>query len=54
MATDIVDKRLKNLRNDRWAKAFDVADDNSLVLTSESHDDKNRKATIVVREQHRG
>lgn len=43
MATDIVDKELKSLRNARWEKAF-----------SETHRDENerdtinRKATIVI------
>jgi 3'5'-cyclic nucleotide phosphodiesterase len=41
MATDIVDKDLKNLRNARWDKAFkDVEDD--------PEKDVNRKATIVI------
>jgi 3'5'-cyclic nucleotide phosphodiesterase len=43
MATDIVDKELKNLRNARWEKAF----------SDEKHDEDiqdtiNRKATIVI------
>jgi len=43
MATDIVDKELKQLRNNRWEKAF------SQQLEGESHDDAvNRKATIVI------
>ena len=42
MATDIVDKELKTLRNARWAKAFsDDPDDNP-------RDAVNRKATIVI------
>jgi class 3 adenylate cyclase len=43
MATDIVDKDLKALRNGRWDKAFKDAkeDDNPT-------DDVNRKATIVI------
>jgi class 3 adenylate cyclase len=49
MATDIVDKDLKKLRNDRWATAFDqvgAVDSNAnLTLTVE---DMNRKATIVI------
>lgn len=44
MATDIMDKDLKQLRNDRWGRAFDVA--------ASASDDKatsmNRKATIVI------
>ena len=44
MATDIVDKELKNLRNARWTKAFD---DQGHAL--ESHAVQiNRKATIVI------
>ena len=43
MATDIVDKELKTLRNDRWEKAFsEQAPDES------STDAINRKATIVI------
>ena len=43
MATDIVDKQLKTLRNDRWEKAF----------ASKGHEEPaditvNRKATIVI------
>ena len=41
MATDIVDKELKNLRNARWEKAFSEED-------SSSRDSVNRKATIVI------
>lgn len=45
MATDIVDKPLKELRNARWEKAFSElsADDNDI-----KQDDINRKATIVI------
>lgn len=45
MATDIVDKDLKNLRNDRWEKAFQAK-----VLSDEDaiQEDVNRKATIVI------
>ena len=43
MATDIVDKELKNLRNARWTTAF------SDCNTDENeHDTINRKATIVI------
>ena len=42
MATDIMDKDLKQLRNDRWEKAFHSAPEESC------HDDVNRKATIVI------
>jgi class 3 adenylate cyclase len=43
MATDIMDKDLKNLRNYRWEKAFAKADIQEDVL-----DNVNRKATIVI------
>jgi len=44
MATDIVDKELKKLRNDRWAKAFDEQE-----TTPEPRSVRtNRKATIVI------
>ena len=42
LATDIVDKELKNVRNERWEKAFNEAKDDS------SRDNTNRKATIVI------
>jgi 3'5'-cyclic nucleotide phosphodiesterase len=46
MATDIVDKELKVLRNARWEKAFS---ENSGVYFDETDRDKiNRKATIVI------
>lgn len=44
MATDIVDKELKALRNARWDKAFSQ-EDNTLENV---HDQINRKATIVI------
>jgi 3'5'-cyclic nucleotide phosphodiesterase len=52
MATDIIDKDLKNVRNDRWAKAFvdtlgEVATHASLSH-QEMLDHVNRKATIVI------
>ena len=43
MATDIVDKDLKALRNARWEKAFQKKD--STQMTKE---DIDRKATIVI------
>ena len=49
MATDIVDKELKNLRNQRWEKAF--AKDNNQMNNEEEEsprDAVNRKATIVI------
>ena len=47
MATDIVDKQLKNLRNARWERAFQQ------IGTGEGETDNdeqviNRKATIVI------
>ncbi|CAB9500916.1 Receptor-type guanylate cyclase gcy [Seminavis robusta] len=47
MATDIVDKELKQLRNARWEKAFKTNDsgDNS---DDNPRDEVNRKATIVI------
>ena len=44
MATDIMDKELKNLRNARWERAFS-ADENA---NSAERTDVNRKATIVI------
>jgi 3'5'-cyclic nucleotide phosphodiesterase len=43
MATDIVDKKLKELRNNRWDVAFQVTISNESV-----RDQTNRKATIVI------
>ena len=43
MATDIMDKDLKALRNSRWDKAFSVPDANENPCHT-----KNRKATIVI------
>ena len=46
LATDIMDKELKALRNSRWEKAFDSAADHD---AEESQKDKNnRRATIVI------
>jgi len=42
MATDIVDKELKNLRNARWETAFSKEEDLG------NRDSVNRKATIVI------
>ena len=47
MATDIVDKELKNLRNARWDRAFRKGDYADHVDTNE-RDAVNRKATIVI------
>lgn len=46
MATDIMDKDLKRLRNERWDRAFDVGGNHSASKLCE--DDHNRKATIVI------
>ncbi|KAL7564170.1 hypothetical protein ACA910_021144 [Epithemia clementina (nom. ined.)] len=43
MATDIMDKDLKALRNARWDKAFSEA-----AVTDSAEDSVNRKATIVI------
>jgi 3'5'-cyclic nucleotide phosphodiesterase len=45
MATDIVDKELKALRNARWEKAFSQEETNRL---DNELDQINRKATIVI------
>jgi hypothetical protein len=42
MATDLLDKDLKDLRNKRWAKAFDAS------IQEPAHIAVNRKATIVI------
>jgi hypothetical protein len=44
MATDIVDKELKALRNKRWDKAFTADDDGD----EDEQETINRKATIVI------
>lgn len=43
MATDIADRELKVLRNNRWDRAFSEA-----VADTNQHDTVNRKATIVI------
>ena len=49
MATDIADKDLKTLRNNRWDKAFKVDPKQSTVLSKgEQRIAVNRKATIVI------
>ena len=49
MATDIADKDLKTLRNNRWDKAFKVDYDNDIAPSKqEERDAVNRKATIVI------
>ena len=47
MATDIADKDLKTLRNDRWAKAFDQKTYNEMPGLP-SKEEIDRKATIVI------
>lgn len=44
MATDIMDKELKALRNDRWDKAFSQ----NPIEEPHEEDNVNRKATIVI------
>ena len=46
LATDIVDKDLKKIRNDRWDKAFD--DSTTTQPEQDSRAAVNRKATIVI------
>ena len=48
LATDIVDKDLKNLRNSRWEKAFKKEEGGQHLLESGAHDAINRKATIIL------
>jgi hypothetical protein len=60
MATDIMDKDLKKLRDDRWKKAFDsehdvvsssdvsMSDSCTGLMDDASKDAINRKATIVI------
>ena len=49
MATDIADKELKELRNNRWDKAFSIhTKQNALMSPPEQRDAVNRKATIVI------
>lgn len=50
MATDIVDKDLKALRNARWEKAFAEKSEGSdgSIKTDSCQDAINRKATIVI------
>jgi class 3 adenylate cyclase len=45
MATDIMDKDLKNLRNNRWEKAFS---DSASTHEESKEDAVDRKATIVI------
>ena len=48
MATDIMDKDLKNLRNQKWDKAFSETQSLIAYEDATSRDDINRKATIVI------
>ena len=48
MATDIADKDLKTLRNNRWDKAFKVDPNETVSSPQEQRDAVNRKATIVI------
>ena len=47
MSTDIADKELKELRNNRWDKAFKKGECAGHVDTN-PRDEVNRKATIVI------
>jgi hypothetical protein len=46
LATDIVDKDLKALRNARWEKAFQEGEPSQVEISNE--DAINRKATIIL------
>jgi len=52
MATDIVDKELKELRNARWDRAFhgqqQLLSNEKSIVSRRERDDVNRKATIVI------
>jgi 3'5'-cyclic nucleotide phosphodiesterase len=48
MATDIMDKELKELRNVRWTKAFSEEALTCTDIEQASQTDINRKATIVI------
>ena len=49
MATDVMDKDLTAMRNEKWKKAFPVAGEADKSVSSESAlDNVNRKATIVI------
>jgi len=49
MATDIADEQLKDLRNNRWDKAFEEGGSSAHSSKDENpRDAVNRKATIVI------
>lgn len=48
MATDIMDKDLKKLRNDRWERAFSSVDDDSCCTMGSQKTQIDRKAMIVI------
>jgi hypothetical protein len=48
LATDITDKDLKTLRNQRWVKAFNTPSERGLSTGDVGRDAVNRKATIVM------
>lgn len=48
MATDIVDKDLKALRNARWERAFAMKSNDELLSPEANREIVNRKATIVI------
>ena len=47
LATDIVDRELKDLRNNRWATAFH-GEQAGKATAEMGRDEKNRKATIIL------
>lgn len=48
MATDIADKELKALRDNRWDKAFKKDQSAQDVMQEKPKDAIDRKATIVI------
>jgi class 3 adenylate cyclase len=50
VATDIMDKQLGACRKARWAKAFEIKNEDTDVITGDEYqkDDHDRKATIVL------
>ena len=48
MATDIMDKDLKALRNGRWERAFSERKSPSSSVSTDSREMVSRKATIVI------
>jgi class 3 adenylate cyclase len=48
MATDIMDKDLKTIRNNRWDRVFSFQNNTEKNLEESARDKINRKATIVI------